>query len=417
VATQRWLGNAAAVNQVTTLTPSSPSVNDTFTVTCNSKSISYQTAAGTVADVSSGLANAINSNAGNYAEFTEFTAQNSGTTIVLAGNTAGLPFTVSVSVTTSGIATFNQTATTAATGPNDWANGANWSTGSVPATGDDVYFDAGKVPCLYNLAQSSVTLDSLNVYAAYTGTIGLPLYNTLGYREYRTQELTISATTVNIGQQINPGVGAGSGRIKLNVGANACTLNVLATGQALDTGFPTLLWRGTSSSNVVNLNKGNIGLAFNPGDAAAIATLNIGQVSNVGDVQLVCGAGCTLTTVNKNSGTAVLNAGATTITHYAGTLTLQAGAVTTLNCYGGTTVWNTTGTIGTVNFYDNAILDLSQDQRVKTVTNAINVDSEAPQILDPFKVLSGGNALVLSLNGTTDLSKLEIGEKLTLSRS
>jgi hypothetical protein len=35
MATQRWLGNAAPVTQVTTLTPASPSVNDTFTVTCN----------------------------------------------------------------------------------------------------------------------------------------------------------------------------------------------------------------------------------------------------------------------------------------------------------------------------------------------------------------------------------------------
>jgi hypothetical protein len=416
VATQRWLGNAAPVTQVTTLTPASPSVNDTFTVTCNSKSISYQTAVGTVADVCNGLANAINNNVGNYAEFKEFTAQNNAnTTIVLTGNTPGLPFTVSVSVTTSGSATFSQTATTAATGPNDFANGANWSTGSAPAGGDDVYFDAGSVPCLYGLSQASITLNSLSVYAAYTGTIGLPLYATAGYRQYRTLELTISATTVNIGQQVTPGVGAGSGRIKLNVGSNACTLNVFGTGQAADAGIPALLWRGTSSSNNVNINKGSVGLAFNPGDTATVATLNIGYVTNQqSDVQLVCGSGCTLTTVVKQGGTAVLNAGSTTVSNYAGTLTAQAGAVTTLNCYGGTTVANTTGTITTINYYDNAILDFSQDQRPKTVTNTINVYSQSPQILDPFKVVS---SLALSLNGTDDLSKLSVGEKLTLTRS
>jgi hypothetical protein len=417
VATQRWLGNAAPVNQATTLTPATPSANDTFTVTCNSKSISYQTALGTVADVCSGLANAINNNVGNYAEFSEFTAtNNNNTTIVLTGNTAGLPFTVSVSVTTSGSATFGQTATTAATGPNDFANGANWSTGSEPASSDDVFFDLGNVPCLYNLSQSSITLNSLNVYAAYTGTIGLPTYNAKGtYREYRTQELTISATTVNIGQQITPGVGNGSGRIKLNVGSVACTLNVFGTGQAADQGIPSLLWRGTSGSNAVNLNKGSVGLAFNPGDTATIGTLNIGYVTNQnGDVQVVCGSGCTLTTVVKQGGTAVLNAGSTTTMNYAGNLTLQAGAVTTLNCYGGSTVVNTTGTIGTINFYDNAVLDFSQDQRAKTVSNPLNVYSEAPQILDPFKVVSG---LALALSGTDDLSKLSVGEKLTLTRS
>jgi hypothetical protein len=307
MATQRWLGNAAPVTQVTTLTPASPSANDTFTVTCNSKSISYQTAAGTVADVCNGLANAINNNTNNFQEFTEFTAQNNGATIALTGNTPGLPFTVSPSVQTSGSATFTQSATTACTGPNFWDNAANWSTGSAPAASDDVYFDAGNVPCLYNLSQSSITLNSLNVYAAYTGTIGLPLYNSKGYREYRTLELTISATTVNIGQQLNPGVGAGSGRIKLNVGSNACTLNVFATGQAADQGIPSLLWRGTNSGNNVNLNKGNVGLAFNPGDTATISTLNVGYVSNQSsDVQLVCGSGCTLSTVVKQGGTAVL---------------------------------------------------------------------------------------------------------------
>jgi hypothetical protein len=59
MATQTWLGNAAAVAQVSVLTPASPSVNDTFTVTCNSKAVSYQTAVGTVADVCNGVANAI----------------------------------------------------------------------------------------------------------------------------------------------------------------------------------------------------------------------------------------------------------------------------------------------------------------------------------------------------------------------
>jgi len=307
--------------------------------------------------------------------------------------------------------------TVACTGPNFYDNGANWLSGSVPSTGDDEYFDSGNVSCLYNLAQSGTTLNSLNVYAAYTGTIGLPLYNAKGYREYRTTELTISATTLNVGQQINPGVGNGSGRLRFNVGSVACTLNVFGTGNAADQGFPSLIWRGTSGSNAVNINKGNVGLAFNPGDTATVATLNIGQVSNLGDVTLVCGAGCTLTTVNKNSGTVVLNAGATTVTHQAGTLTLQLGAITTLNCYGGTTVWNTPGTIGTINFYDSAILDLSQDQRTKTITNAINVYSESPQINDPFKVLTGGNGLALVLKGTDDLSKLNIGEQLTLTRS
>ena len=139
MSTQNWLGNAAPVAQLTVLTPASPSANDTFTVTCNSKAVSYQTAAGTVADVCNGVANAIANSS--FAEFKEFQATNTGSTIQLAGHrrpACRLPS--STSVTTSGSATFMQSTPTAATGPNDWGNAANWSAGGgAPANGDNVY--------------------------------------------------------------------------------------------------------------------------------------------------------------------------------------------------------------------------------------------------------------------------------------
>jgi trimeric autotransporter adhesin len=412
MATQVWLGNAAPVAQITTLTPATPSAGDTFTVTCNAKAISYVTAAGTVADVCNGLANALNNNVGNYAEFKEFTAQNTGTTITLTGDTAGLPFTVSLSVTTSGSATFGQSTGTAATGPNDWGNAANWSTGSVPVGSDDVFVNQGKVPILYGLDQHTVTLNSLNIYAAYTGTIGLPPTNPAGYAEYRTLELKISATTVNVGQ----GAGTSSGRIKLNVGTVACTLNVYNTGQALDSGIPSLIWHGTSSSNVVNVNKGAVGIAFFPGEAGMISALNVGYVSNIaGDVQLICGSGCTITTVNQNGGNVTFYGGMTTLTLTAGTATTYgAGAVTTLNALeSGTVTWNSTGTIATAIVADKALLDFSKDQRAKTVTNPIQIYGGG-SLNDPFKVVG---SLSVVLEKSQSLAGLSLGEGLTLARS
>ena len=151
MSTQIWIANAAAVAQVTTLVPATPSIGDTFKVTCNGKSVSYVTAAGTLADVANGLATALANCV--YPEFKEFTPQKTGTAITLTGTSAGRPFAVSTSVTTSGTATFTSSTPTPATGPSDWANGANWSSGSAPASGDDVYFNSGSVPCLYNLAQ------------------------------------------------------------------------------------------------------------------------------------------------------------------------------------------------------------------------------------------------------------------------
>jgi trimeric autotransporter adhesin len=410
MSTQNWLGNAAPVAQVTVLTPASPSVNDTFTVTCNSKAVSYQTAVGTVADVCNGVANAIANTT--FAEFKEFLATNTGSTIQLAGQTAGLPFTVSTSVATSGSATFTQATTTSATGPNDWSNGANWSTGSAPANGDDVFISTGTVPILYGLDQSSVTLDSLNVSQAYTGTIGLPTYNAKGYREYRTLELQVGATTINIG---TGGTGSGSGRLKLNTGSVTGTLNVYNTGQPADTGNPALIWHGTSSSNVVNLNKANIGIAFFPGDTAEMTTLRTGYVSNQNsDVTLTVGAGATVGTLDMNGGTVTINNGATTATVSAGTLTvLGTGGITALTADGGSVVYNSTGTLGTAIVSEDGSLDFSQDPRPKTVTNPIQLYGNSATLNDPNQVVG---SLVVDLEQSDNLTNIALGTNIKLTR-
>ncbi|HEX4069561.1 MAG TPA: hypothetical protein VHX68_00260 [Planctomycetaceae bacterium] len=410
MSTQNWLGNAAPVAQLTVLTPASPSANDTFTVTCNSKAVSYQTAAGTVADVCNGVANAIANSS--FAEFKEFQATNTGSTIQLAGTTAGLPFTVSTSVTTSGSATFTQSTPTAATGPNDWSNAANWSAGSAPATGDNVYVATGTVPILYGLAQSGVTLSSLNVSQAYTGTIGLPTYNARGYREYRTMELQIGATTVNIGTGSS---GSGSGRMKLNTGTATTTLNVLNTGQPLDVGNPAFIWHGSNSSNVANLVKTTMCIAFFPGDTAQLATLRIGFVSNPNsDVTLTTGVGLTLGTLDMNGGTVTLNNGATTATCSAGKLTvIGTGGVTTLTVDGGTVVYNSTGTLATAIVSEDGELDFSQDPQPKTVTNPIQVYGNAATLNDPNQVVG---SLVVDMEQSNNIQNVNLGTNIKLTR-
>jgi hypothetical protein len=410
MATQRWLGNAGPMTQVTTLTPGGTFASgDTVTVTCNGKSATYQTTVATFADICNGISTALQNAAQQYKEFSEFYSTNLGTTVTLTGQTTGYPFTVTVS-TTSVSGTWVASSATACTGPNFWDNGANWSTGSAPASGDNVYFDSGNVPCLYNISQSAVTLASLNVYQSYTGQIGLPLYNSRGYREYRTQELTLSATTCNVGQQ----TGQGASLIRLNVGSVACTLNVYATGQAQQGVGPPLQWRGTSGSNFVNVNGGNMAIAYNPGDTATVATLRTGTLSAQGSqVTVFAGSGASFTTLDIDGGTVTTNSGATTITHNAGTLTIYgSGAITTLNVYD-KCYFNTTGTCTTVNLYGTGVFDVTQDQQTKTITN-FNAYSQRPQINDPYQVIT---SFAPVLYGATDWSALNIGETLTLTRS
>src|SRR2546423_169801 len=54
MATQRFLGVATPVAQVVHLTPAAVQIGDTFTVTINSRTVTYTAAAATVADVVTG---------------------------------------------------------------------------------------------------------------------------------------------------------------------------------------------------------------------------------------------------------------------------------------------------------------------------------------------------------------------------
>ncbi len=159
---------------------------------------------------------------------------------------AGAPFTVTLAAlepdgTPAVHATFTQTTPVAASGPTFWSEPRNWSTGSVPAGGDDVVIQNSAASILYGLDQSSITLNSLSIDQSFTGTIGLPRTNVGGYVEYRLQYLQIKAPTITIGA----GAGAGSGRIKLDTLAGETLLSVLNSGSPAESGIKSILWKGT----------------------------------------------------------------------------------------------------------------------------------------------------------------------------
>ncbi|MBI3866827.1 MAG: hypothetical protein HY290_33525 [Planctomycetia bacterium] len=92
-------GDSPPVAQITRVTPANVKVGDTFTLTCNGKSVSYVAKAATVADVVAGLVAAVQTTT--IPEFAEMlaspAADNSYFTLVAA--TAGVPFTVTASTT------------------------------------------------------------------------------------------------------------------------------------------------------------------------------------------------------------------------------------------------------------------------------------------------------------------------------
>ena len=101
MAVKDWRGDAVARAQVWRITPSDVEIGDTFTVTCNGKSITVTATAATVANVVSLLVAAIA--ASTIPEFLEITATADGTTsVLLTASTPGVPFVVTVSASNGG---------------------------------------------------------------------------------------------------------------------------------------------------------------------------------------------------------------------------------------------------------------------------------------------------------------------------
>lgn len=90
-----WRGDAPAVAQITHVTPSNVEAGDTFTLTCNGKSISVVATTSTAASVVNAFVVAIA--ASDLPEFGEFTATSGGNVLILTASSPGVPFLVTAS--------------------------------------------------------------------------------------------------------------------------------------------------------------------------------------------------------------------------------------------------------------------------------------------------------------------------------
>lgn len=438
MATVRWIGNATAVAQVDTITVANTwATGDVATVTINGKDVTVTVGTdATTANVALAIQEAISgttqTGTGDHTyspengqlipEFREVTATVAGSVVTLTADTKGKPFTMTTSETTAGTGTLTEATATAATGPNHFDNADNWSTGSVPVDADDIWFDSGSVDCKYAIDQGSVTPTSINVTMGFTGDIGLPEYNrdTSGYtyREYRDKYLKLgaSADATNIAVDIGAGPGQGSGRIKIDNNDSQCTVNVRNTGQAAENGVPSFLWKGTDSSNVYNVTKGNCGIAFFPDDTATLATLRVGyQANQAGDSSVECGESLTLTTLDITGGSTTTRAAITTINQNGGSLTHLEGAVTTLNLDEGDCYYRSDGTLTTANVGSGGTIDFRRDMRARTVTNCNLYDGAA--YYDPNGTVTHTNDIDLVRCEVNDLAAFRHSPHVTIGFS
>lgn len=396
LATVFWRGGAPTVAQVNTWTfATAGTIGDIITVTIGSKIWTYTTTSATISVFLPLFNTAINALSSTvYPEFGEITFTNpTSSTIVATADTAGKPFTVtmatnSAGTTINGGASSTGTATTVSSGPEDISTGANYSTGAVPGAGDTLYVDKEGSRLKYGLSSQSATLLAVRRITARDVQIGLPEINSDGteYPEYRATYWQQTATSDYVSTK--------GGRIKLNHGTGQTTYLQDDSGSGVESGIPAVLLCGTHASNAWTITGGNAGFAFFAADTARV---NVGRLD--AGAAVTCGIGCVNDSWSNYGGNLVVNSAIATALNHPGTTNAKStvngsGAVASLQMQGGTCFYNSTGTLGGNTVLANgATLTFDEDQRGKTITNAISLYSASAKVVDSFGVVTSGFTL------------------------
>ena len=447
MATRQWIGNAAAIAQVSTITIANTwATDDKATIGVNGKELVVTVGANTSTDqVATSIKQAFENATLDYtpgdvvpergkfdiAELSDITATVSGSVVTLEASTAGNPFTVTANSTTAGNGTATLATTTAATGPNHFDNGDNWFTvggavGTPPTTTDTLIFDSGSRDCKYGLSTGIASL-TISVKKGYTGGIGLPqicLDNfQQPYQEYRTRHLT---TTTNMSVDF----GGSTGQMGPRVYLSAPTITQC---YIYDTGFSTnpseevvQLVAGTAL-NVNAVVSGSVALGKLDADNSNLSVL---QMLSGGErsPEVLIGAGCQLP-----SATITINAGILKVspdvhdTFGVVDMTIDNDAVVDME--GGILGVVTLSGEARLNYRspkaqagsdqvtirDRATLDFSDNRTHSTIgVNTIERYSDLCWVIDPRKIVT---SLVIDQNHCSDTTRLVVGANCKLTRA
>jgi hypothetical protein len=404
-------GDALAVLDTKTLVVGGTYADgQTYSATMNGKTLSYTSISGDTNDtVTASLLAILTNNAATPPEFQEAGyAVNDAfpDTIVMTAGNAGIPLDITTGATGTG--TFVTTTTQPATGPSFWDEPANWSTGTVPVTGDSVYIRNSNTNILYGINQSGVTLALMDVDASHTGKIGNPDNNPLGYAEYRDTFLSLGVTTAFVGR----GYGTGPGRFRWNAGSVQTTLGMYSTGTPDDGIVAAIDFVGTHASNVLNAQKGTFAVGLKPGVASTILTMNVGSKDNQNsDVTIYSGYNVTFGTLNMAGGSVDIWNGLTTANITAGTLNCNKGAFGTINNEG-TVNYDTAGTLGTYVGGTNSSIDCSRIVAARAITTATLEANSS--FNDPAKTVTFGGSGVFIRCQISELKLFNRGEQMYL---
>lgn len=279
------------------------------------------------------------------------------------------PFTLSASETTAGSGTLTAASVQVATGKNWWNKATNWSGGVVPANGDTIVVANSSVPIMYGMPKTADLLApaALDIDQSFTGRLGLPIYNAIGYAEYRerTPDLRDDGTNSNT-LTIRIGRGAGLGSPLINLKSTMVHANSTAFYHVYNTGKPqgtdyalTIDYNGNNTGADVNISGGSVHLKSvevnditinKSADQATVLFDNVSVIGGGGDVTI-------------NGGDVTYRSAANlTLVVYDGTIQFVGAVPATLYLYGGTAkVLNAnSGTITTLLVGAKGRFDLSR---------------------------------------------------------
>lgn len=246
----------------------------------------------------------------------------------------------------------------------DFQTAANWSTASVPTTGDEVFIVGRDTD--YDIADgldnSAILLARTVIDNSYTGNIGL-----------ENAYLELPSTILEIGAQV-VGSGNGSGRINLDLGTDATTITIYNSAlTATDSGNYPIRILAANASNILRSLGGTCSIALKADESSNFPLIEI----NGGIV--VLGESADAAVITNTGGELVSYDLPSSPTKTLTSLKLFNSATATL--YGSSTIgtlenWSnsrfnkfSTGTISTLRVGDGATFDASLDTSPITITN------------------------------------------------
>lgn len=248
----------------------------------------------------------------------------------------------------------------AASHVGEFNTAANWSSASVPVSGDSVWIDQNSAADLAAYDAHLVVLDELHLTAANTKAVG-----------DAAAKLKICAALVAIGETPAGGQNyVGSGRLNLDLGTTAATITVYSTAFSnTDAGKEPLRLICNNASTHLNVLAGTVGVATDVLDDEA----TLGELDVTGRTAAVnCAAGVTVDDIYQTAGTLRMNGGCDLFTQQGGSSTWSGVGDITTATIAGTMTLNmrsaSGATIGTLEILSGGVVDLSGNTAAITLT-------------------------------------------------